>query len=81
MVYLLIFSLLKVLPITIEFIRGLPLAVFFVFYLITGDGNYLIIGLLIFFFILFLLTLVALVPTGSRNEEDWNELPGKYFES
>ena len=49
-----------------EFIRGLPLAVFFAIYLITDDGDYLTIGLLIFFSILLLLTLVALVPTGSR---------------
>jgi len=47
-------------------VRGAPLAVFFVIYSITGDGRYLAIGLLVFFSIMFLLTLLALVPTGSK---------------
>jgi len=64
--FLITYFSLQVLPILIEFARGLPLVVFFVIYLITDDDKYLTIGLLIFFSILFLLTLVALVPTGSR---------------
>ena len=58
--------LFQILPIIIEFIRGLPLAVFFIIYLITEDRNNLTIGLLMYLSILFLLTLVALVPTGGK---------------
>ena len=39
---------LQVLPILIEFARGLPLVVFFIIYLITDNDKYLTIGLLIF---------------------------------
>ena len=50
---------------------------FFVIYLITGDDEYLTIGLLTFSSILFLLTLVAWYQPEVENVEDWNELRGK----
>jgi len=56
----------QTLPVILLIIRGAPLAAFSIIYSIAGDGHYLAIGLLLFFSVWFFLTLLALVPTGSK---------------
>lgn len=57
----------QILPLVVEVVRILPLMLFLIIYWETGRDVYLAIGILTFFGLLVLLTLTALVPTGSRN--------------
>ena len=55
------------LPPLIELIRVLPLVFFVGIYLRTRKGEYLTIGVLMFFGCSLLLAFMALVPTGGRD--------------
>lgn len=63
--FLIIFS--QFLPLVIEVLRILPLMLSLIHYWQTGRRKYLRIGNLTFFGLLILLTLTALIPTGSKN--------------
>ena len=67
MTYFLFFLSFQILPLVVEVVRILPLMLFLIIYWETGRDVYLAIGILTFFGLLVLLTLTALVPTGSRN--------------
>lgn len=59
--------LIQFLPLVIEVLRILPLMLCLILYWQTGRRRYLVIGILTFFGLLILLTLTALIPTGSKN--------------
>lgn len=63
--FLITFS--QFLPLVIEVLRILPLMLCLILYWQTGRRKYLVIGILTFFGLLILLTLTALIPTGSKN--------------
>lgn len=58
---------LQTLPIVIEIIRIMPLMVFLIIYWYTDQEIYLAIGIILFFVILVLLTMMAVVSTGRKN--------------
>ena len=51
----------------IELIRVIPLVISVGIFIMTGQDEYLAIGILIFFGISLLLAFMALVPTGGRD--------------
>ncbi|XP_078369702.1 uncharacterized protein LOC144653548 [Oculina patagonica] len=56
----------QILPLLLEFIRILPLAIFFIVYIETYNGDYLAVGILMYYGISLLLAAMAVVPTGDR---------------
>lgn len=57
----------QTLPIVIEIVRILPLMVFLIIYWYTDNEAYLAFGILLFFTILLLLTMMAVISTGRKN--------------
>lgn len=58
---------LQILPYFIEIFRVSPLLISYVFYHNFGGDDYLTFGVFCFFLLLLLLTVIALIPTGSAN--------------
>ena len=72
LIYLIIYDFLsfiffQILPILMEFIRGVPMVFVVVFYFRTGNETFLAFGILIQLCMTLLLTLMALVRTGEKN--------------
>lgn len=57
----------QILPYFIEIFRVSPLLISYVFYHNFGGDDYLTFGVFCFFLLLLLLTVIALIPTGSAN--------------
>ena len=57
----------QVLPFLIEIARVLPLVIFPALYFVGGDEDFVALGVLLFFVILFFLTLIAAMKTGHEN--------------
>ena len=55
------------LPFLIEIARVLPLVIFPALYFVGGDEDFVALGVLLFFVILFFLTLIAAMKTGDEN--------------
>ena len=55
------------LPFLIEIARVLPLVIFPALYFVGGDEDFVALGVLLFFVILFFLTLIAATKTGDEN--------------
>ena len=66
-IFLFLITFSQFLPLVIEVLRILPLMLCLILYWQTGRRRYLVIGILTFFGLLILLTLTALIPTGSKN--------------
>ena len=54
-------------PFLMEMLRGVPLIVLFAAYLRTRNGTYILAGFLVILLSTIVLSLIALVPTGSKH--------------
>ena len=54
-------------PFFMEMLRGVPLIVLFATYLRTRNGTYILAGFLVILLSTIVLSLIALVPTGSKH--------------
>lgn len=59
--------LLQMLPFLIEILRGLPLVTFPLLYFAGGSEKWVAIGVLIFFIVLLVLVIFAVMDTGSKD--------------
>ena len=57
---------LQMLPFLIELLRGLPLVTFPLVYFAGGSENWVAIGVLIFFIVLLVMVILAVMNTGSK---------------
>ena len=59
-----------------EMLRGVPLIVLFAAYLYTRNGTYIFAGFLVILLSTIVLSLIALVPTGSKHRGRLERIAG-----